>query len=72
VHENVASKDCFVIEDSPAGVEGALAAKMTVLAFGGGKHITAKIRQRLKDSGAYVFFDQMSDLKEIINALSMT
>lgn len=68
---NVASKDCFVIEDSPAGVEGALAAKMTVLAFGGGKHITAKIRQRLKDSGAHVFFDQMNDLNEIINALSM-
>jgi HAD superfamily hydrolase (TIGR01509 family) len=65
---NSASKDCFVIEDSPAGIEGALAAGMTVLAFGGGKHMTAQMRQRLKDSGAHVFFDRMSDLKEIIGS----
>ncbi|MBP7075343.1 MAG: hypothetical protein KBA81_08190 [Rhabdochlamydiaceae bacterium] len=43
---------------------------MTVSAFGGGGHITLNMRQRLKDSGAHVFFDRMSDLSYVIADLS--
>lgn len=66
---NVAPSDCIVIEDSLAGIEGALTAGMTVLAFGGGKHMTARMRQKLKKSGAHLFFDQMHDLNRLLMRL---
>jgi hypothetical protein len=40
---------------------------MTVFAFGGGKHITPRMRQGLKESKAHVFFERMSDLNEILD-----
>jgi beta-phosphoglucomutase-like phosphatase (HAD superfamily) len=55
-----------VIEDSLAGIEGALAAGMTVFAFGGGQHITSRIREKLKASGAHLFFDNMHDLPDLL------
>lgn len=61
--------ECVVIEDSLAGIEGALAAKMTVLAFGGGKHITPRMRERLQASGASRFFDSMQDLPAILQEI---
>ena len=60
-------QNCIVIEDSLAGIEGALAAGMTVLAFGGGQHITSRMRQNLKESKAHVYFERMSELNEILD-----
>ncbi len=58
---------CLVIEDSLAGIEGGLSAGMTVIAFGGGKHITPRMKNRLQESKAHFFFDRMSDLPNLLN-----
>jgi HAD superfamily hydrolase (TIGR01509 family) len=63
---NTSPKECIVIEDSLAGIEGALAAKMTVFAFGGGQHITAKMKYKLQKSGAHQYFERMQDFQDIL------
>jgi HAD superfamily hydrolase (TIGR01509 family) len=60
---------CAVIEDSIAGIEGAIAAGMTVLGFHGGSHCREGYGRKLHDAGAAVIFDDMRQLPDLIARL---
>jgi HAD superfamily hydrolase (TIGR01509 family) len=57
---------CLVIEDSVAGITGALAADMTVLGFHGGSHCRPGYADTLRAAGATVTFDDMRQLPGLI------
>lgn len=60
-------KDCIVIEDSPAGIEAAQAAGMTVFAFTGGSHAgTAEHRDAVTRLQPDAVFDAMAELLHLI------
>ncbi|NKN35614.1 HAD family hydrolase [Agrobacterium sp. a22-2] len=60
-------KDCIVIEDSPAGIEAAQAAGMTVFAFTGGSHAgTAGHRDAVTRLKPDAVFDAMAELLHLI------
>ncbi len=60
-------KNCVVIEDSPAGIEAAKAAGMTVFAFTGGSHANfAGYRAELDRLTPELVFDAMPDLIHLI------
>jgi HAD superfamily hydrolase (TIGR01509 family) len=57
---------CVVIEDSVAGIAGALAAGMTVLGFHGGSHCRPGYAATLRAAGAVMTFDDMRQLPAMI------
>jgi len=55
-----------VIEDSIAGIAGAIAAGMPVLGFHGGSHCREGYGEKLQDAGATLTFDDMRQLPGLI------
>lgn len=62
---------CLVIEDSPAGVQAAQAARMDVFAYVGGAHAAMfDLRSRLAALGPQRIFDDMAELPALLGAAS--
>jgi HAD superfamily hydrolase (TIGR01509 family) len=62
---------CLVIEDSAPGVIAAVSAGMAVFGFVGGSHISGPAQaQALREAGAALIFDDMSELPALIARLA--
>jgi HAD superfamily hydrolase (TIGR01509 family) len=60
---------CLVVEDSPAGIDAAVAAGMTAIGFSGGSHCGPEHGARLRARGAALVIADMRELATAIGKL---
>ncbi|MBV8132910.1 MAG: HAD family hydrolase [Alphaproteobacteria bacterium] len=61
-HLRTAPDRCLVVEDSPAGIDAAVAAGMTAIGFSGGSHCGPEHGARLQARGAALVISDMHEL----------
>ncbi|MBL1241569.1 MAG: HAD family phosphatase [OCS116 cluster bacterium] len=67
---DVSPAECLVIEDSAHGIKAAVDAKMSVIGFYGASHCYDGYEQKLKQAGADILFDQLSEIPGIIKQIT--